>query len=127
MKKLLLKWGTSLQGSIHELIPPTIAEVRRLIRAMMGPEEKRKFRLGWSLFRRAHQAVAKRCHQAAHRAKHATYHYGRRERKPHLAEFSEATAATIPTHALKAGLLADEQWERIRALLPTREPGQGRP
>ena len=45
----------------------------------------------------------------------------------HLAESSEATATTIPTHASKAGLLADEQWERIRALLPTQEPGQGRP
>jgi hypothetical protein len=37
-----------------ELIPPTIAEVRRLIRAMAGPEQNREFRLGWSLFRRAH-------------------------------------------------------------------------
>jgi hypothetical protein len=127
MKKLLLKWGTSLQGSIHELIPPTIAEVRRLIRAMIGPEEKRKFRLGWSLFRRAHQAVAKRCHQAAHRAKHATYHYGRRERKPHLARVQRSYRGDDSDSALKAGLLADEQWERIRALLPTREPGQGRP
>ena len=103
-------------------------EVRRLIRAMVGPEEQRESRLGWSLFRRAHQAVAKRCHEAAHRAKHVTYHYGRTERyRRHLAESSEATATTIPTHALKAGLLADEQWERIRALLPTQEPGQGRP
>jgi hypothetical protein len=27
------------------LIPPTVPEVRRLIRAMMGPEEKREFLL----------------------------------------------------------------------------------
>lgn len=46
-----------------------------MIRAMMGPEEQREFRLGWSLFRRAHQAVAKRCHEAAHRAKYATDHH----------------------------------------------------
>jgi hypothetical protein len=47
-----------------ELIPPTFAEVRRLILAIAGPEEERGFRLGWSLWRRAHQAVAKRCHSA---------------------------------------------------------------
>ncbi len=114
------------------MIPPTVPEVRRLIRAMMGPEEKREFRLRWSLFRRAHQAVAKRCHEAAHRAKHATHHHatdhdGCRRRKPELAESSEATAPTIPTHASKAGFLADEQWELIRELLPRQEPGQGRP
>jgi hypothetical protein len=109
------------------LIPPTVPEVRRLIRAMMGPEEKREFRLGWSLFRRTHQAVAKRCHEAAHRAKHATDHDGCRRRNPELAESSEVTAPTTPTHALKAGLLADEHWELIRELLPRQEPGQGRP
>lgn len=46
-----------------ELIPPTVPEVRRIIQAMSGPEAKREFRVGWSLFRRAHQAVAKRCHK----------------------------------------------------------------
>lgn len=103
-----------------------------MIRAMMGPEEKREFRLGWSLFRRAHQAVAKRCHKATRRAKHATehhatYHDGRRGREPELAESSEATAATTPTHAPKAGFLADEQWELVSPLLPRQKPGQGRP
>jgi hypothetical protein len=103
-----------------------------VICAMMGPEEQREFRLGWSLFRRAHQAVAKRCHQAAHRAKQATEHHAiehdpRRGCNPNLAESSEATAATIPTRPPKAGLLAEEQWERIRALLPRQKPGQGRP
>jgi hypothetical protein len=46
------------------VIPLTVAEVRRLILAMSGPYEERDFRLGWSLWRRAHQAVAKRCHAA---------------------------------------------------------------
>ena len=97
---------------------------------MTGPEEKREFRLGWSLFRRAHQAVAKRCHEAAHRAKHAAYHDaprgGRELDDP--ARTSEASAPTIAVHANKeAGLLTDAQWERVRALLPTQEPGQGRP
>lgn len=110
------------------MIPPTIAEVRRLIRAMMSPEEKREFRLGWSLFRRAHQAVAKRSHEAAHRAKHATGHDTPRGREPDPARTNEASAPTIPVHANKeAGLLTDAQWERVRELLPTQEPGQGRP
>ncbi len=102
-------------------------EVRRLIRAMSGPEEQRGFRLGWSLFRRAHQAVAKRCHEAAHRAKHPTDHDGRGGRNPEPAELSEATVPTIPAHAPKAGLLADAQWERVRPLLPRQKPGEGRP
>jgi hypothetical protein len=110
------------------LIPPTVAEVRRLIRAMMGPEEQREFRLGWSLFRRAHQAVAKRCHKAAHRAKSATYHDAPRGCEPELSGSSEATAPAILVHANKeAGVLTDAQWERVRELLPTQEPGQGRP
>ena len=65
------KKGISARVFYPELIPPTVPEVRRLIRAMMGPEDEREFRLGWSLFRRAHQAVAKRSHEATHRAKHA--------------------------------------------------------
>jgi hypothetical protein len=42
---------------------------------MMGPEEQREFRLGWSVFRRAHQAVAKRSHKASRINKHATDHH----------------------------------------------------
>ena len=103
-------------------------EVRRLIRAMMGPEEHREFRLGWSLFRRAHQAVAKRSHKATRRAKHATYHDAAKGREPELAESSEASAPTTAVHPHKeAGLLADEQWELVSALLPKQKPGQGRP
>ncbi len=105
-----------------------------MIRAMSGPEEQREFRLGWSIFRRAHQAVAKRCHKASHKKKHAAEqhhvieHDARRGRGPDSAEASEAAAPTIPVPAAKeAGLLADAQWERVRPLLPTQEPGQGRP
>jgi len=83
-----------------------------------------------SLFRRAHQAVAKRCHEAAHKAKHATYHDAATTgREPDPARTSEATAATMFVHAnnKEAGALTDAQWECVRALLPTQEPGQGRP
>jgi hypothetical protein len=40
-----------------------------VILAMTKPKEEREFRLGWSLWRRAHQAVAKRCHTASREAK----------------------------------------------------------
>jgi hypothetical protein len=118
-----------------ELIPPTVAEVRRIIQAVSGPEAQREFRLGWSLFRRAHQAVAKRCHKATHRAKHA-YH------EHHLIEddargrgvgsdTTEASKASAPRRAVvegkKAGVLSEAEWERVRALLPRQKPGQGRP
>ena len=115
------------------MIPPTIPEVGRLIRAMMGSEEHKEFRLGWSLFRRAHQAVAKRCHEASHRKKHnATDHRGieqdaRRRSGPGPTNPSEGTAPKLPAHTKEACLLADAEWERVRELLPTQEPGQGRP
>lgn len=106
-----------------------------MIRAMSGPEEQREFRLGWSLFRRAHQAVAKRCHEASHRAKHTTTgQYPRRGQDPDPDEASEASEASAAlaslasTHAPpKAGFLTDEQWEVVSTLLPTQKPGQGRP
>jgi hypothetical protein len=118
------------------LIPPTVPEVRRLISAtLMGPDNQREFRLGWSLFRRAHQAVAKRSHEATHRAKRAPYgqhvseHDARsREGGPdYSAEASEASALSRPVEAKEAGLMADAEWERVRVLLPRQKPGQGRP
>jgi hypothetical protein len=41
-----------------------VPEVRRVILAMTKPKEEQESRLGWSLWRRAHQAVAKRCYTA---------------------------------------------------------------
>lgn len=95
---------------------------------MMGPEEQREFRLGWSLFRRAHQAVAKRSHEAARRARHATYHDGHSGDNLELADFREGSAPTTSSHANKeVGLLTNAQWERVRELLPSQKPGEGRP
>jgi putative transposase of IS4/5 family DUF4096 len=100
---------------------------------MRDPEEERGFRLGWSIFRRAHQAVAKRCHKATRRAKHAsghhaTHYHARRGREPaSLTETGEAATPTGPSHAEEAGLLTDTEWEGISALLPKQKPGQGRP
>ncbi len=101
---------------------------------MTGPEEQREFRLGWSLFRRAHQAVAKRSHEATHGARHgarhATHHDGGGEgRNLEPTDSGEGNAATrAPFRANRAaGLLTDAQWERVRELLPRQKPGEGRP
>ena len=96
-----------------------------MVCAMAGPEEHRDFKLGWSLFRRAHQAIARRCHRASHRTKHAGRH-GARE-GPGAAPACAAPAATTAAHHEEAGLLNDQQWERVRGLLPEQKPGQGRP
>lgn len=103
-----------------------------MIRAMTGPEEHREFRLGWSLFRRAHQAAAKRSHEAAHRARHAASYQddGRGGHDLEPADSSgEGNASTrTPLRADgAAGLLSDAQWERVRELLPRQKPGEGRP
>jgi Putative transposase of IS4/5 family (DUF4096) len=97
---------------------------------MVGPEEQREFRLGWSLFRRAHQAAAKRSHEATHRAKHATYHDGGRGgRNLEPADPSgDGSARKLSSHATEeVDLLTDAQWERVRELLPRQKPGEGRP
>jgi Putative transposase of IS4/5 family (DUF4096) len=95
---------------------------------MTGPEERREFRLGWSLFRRAHQAAAKRSHEARHAA---SYHDDdREERTLEPTESSdEGNASTrTPLRADRAaGLLTDAQWARVRELLPRQKPGEGRP
>ena len=100
---------------------------------MTGPEEQREFRLGWSLFRRAHQAASKRFHEAAHRARHAASYQddGRAGHDLEPTDFcsGEGNASTrTPFRADGvAGLLSDAQWERVRELLPRQKPGEGRP
>ena len=99
------------------MIPPTLPEVRRLILAMAGPEEEREFRLGWSLWRRAHQALAKRCNTA------------RRALRPEGAPPPHSTArqarGSVPEPMVAPP--TDEQWERIRPLMPPLKPPTGRP
>lgn len=94
-----------------------MAEVRRLILATTGPEDERELRLGWSLWRRAHQAVAKRCH-AARRGLLGT-------RPPAFAK--PAPAATVAPISALTPPLTDEKWERVRPLLPPQKPLVGRP
>lgn len=88
-----------------------------MILAMTGPEEEREFRLGWSLFRRAHQALAKRCHKAIHQAKHIS--------SPDAPGGGEADLSKDTFQRTIA--LTERQWERVSPLLPAQKPPRGRP
>ncbi len=89
--------------------------MRRLILAMAGPEEEREFRLGWSLWRRAHQAVAKRCHAAK-----------RDLLRPRPPGGVRPAATAMPLLSTMPSRLTDAQWVRIETLLP-KNGGRGRP
>ncbi len=95
-----------------EVIPLTVPEVRRLILAMTGPHEERDFRLGWSLWRRAHQAVARRCHMANRALL--------REKTSENNGKPSSVRVVSTTRTLHRGSakLADEQWARLKPLLP---------
>lgn len=88
-------------------------EVRRLVLAMAEAVERRSFRLGWSRWRRTHQAVAARCH-AAHRALGQAA--GRLPR-------AAPSLAPAPTETR----LTDAEWGRLEPMLPAQKPAAGRP
>jgi transposase len=85
--------------------------VRRLVLAMAEPEGRRCFLLGWSAWRRAHQAVAARCRAAKRAARQAL-----------RGEAPSETAAIAPEEAR----LTDEQWALVRPLLPPQRGSIGR-
>ena len=91
-----------------------------MILALTGPEEELEFRLGWSLWRRAHQAVARRCHTAR-----LAFRYERTSppRPSHPATSAAADAAPAPINVH----LTDEGWELLKPLLPSQKPPLGRP
>jgi hypothetical protein len=94
------------------LIPLTVPAVRRLVLALGETADRRAFRLGWSRWRRAHQAVAAHCH-AARRA------LRRKDLPP-------ARAAPPVSAGADAGL-TDAEWGRVAPLLPPPQPPKGRP
>ena len=98
-------------GADPGLIPLTVPEVRRLVLAMGEAAEQRPFRLGWSRWRRAHQAVAARCHAARRALRRAT---------------PPPARAAPPPAAAEAGL-TDAEWHRVAPLLPPQKPTTGRP
>lgn len=83
---------------------------------MAEPEGRRRFLLGWSAWRRAHQALAARCRKASLAAKHAARHALGGERPLE-------TATIAPEEAR----LTEEQWALVRPLLPAQRGGVGRP
>ncbi len=84
-----------------------------MILAMAGPAEERAFRLGWSLWRRAHQAVAKRCHKASRAARASP---GEDEASSPSAIIISATTTALENRG--SARLTDEEWARLQPLLP---------
>lgn len=101
------------------MIPLTVPEVRRLVLAMaVFSVEERDFRLGWSVWRRAHQAVAARCKKASRAARAALRREGSSE------DHAEPKVTTLTPEGAR---LTDAEWERVRPLLPPQRGRVGRP
>lgn len=79
--------------------------------AMGEAAEQQPFRLGWSRWRRAHQAVAARCHTA----------------RRVLRDTARAPARAAPSPAPADAGLTDVEWRLIEPVLPPRKPTTGRP
>jgi hypothetical protein len=79
---------------------------------MAEPKRRRRFLLGWSVWRRAHQAVAARCRAAKRAARNAVG-----------AEVPPRSVAI----ALEEAHLTEEQWVLVCPLLPPQRGGTGRP
>ena len=91
-----------------------------MLLAMAEPdEEKQAFRLGWSSWRRAHQAVAARCKKASRDARRALGRY----RPSNKNARGPQTMAVAPEEAA----LTETQWALIEPLLPSRRGRIGRP
>ena len=80
-----------------------------MILALTGPEEELEFRLGWSLWRRAHQAVARRCHTARRAFRHERTLLSQ---PSHPVTSAAADAAPAPMNVH----LTDEGWELLKPL-----------
>src|SRR5215210_5980941 len=83
---------------------------------MAEPKGRRRFLLGWSVWRRSHQAVAARCRKASPAAKRAA--------RQALGTEGPLRAAAIPP---EEATLTDEQWALVRPLLPSHGGEVGRP
>lgn len=100
-------------GSDRGLIPLSVPEVRRLVLTRAAAPDTQAFLLDWSRFRRAHQAVAQRCHVTRRRREHALW-------------APPAVIPPAPSAQVRAADLTDAEWERVRPLLPPQQPAVGR-
>ena len=105
--------GAATAGAADEpdLLPLTVPEVRRLVLALAGAAEQLAFRLGWSRWRRAHQARAARCRG------------GRDAPGP----CPPAPVRVTPLPAGPGAALTDAEWAVVLPLLPPQRPARGRP
>jgi hypothetical protein len=86
-----------------------VPEVRRILQALDGPDDRIAFHLAWSRFRRKHQEGARRCHRARWR------------------DLSDPTDAAPPAIRLPApSFPTAAAWGKIVALLTPTEPRVGR-
>jgi transposase len=74
------------------------------------------FRFGWSVWRRAYQAVVARCKKASRAARRVLC----REESP------EGRTDKVSALLAEGGPLADEEWEMVEPLIPQKPPA-GRP
>ena len=95
--------------------------MRRLLLLPAEAPERWAFRLHWSAFRRAHQAMAKRGHVARRAAWQAAEHAARSPAAP-LPSGSAPILALVGTAAL-----TEDRWQQIRQVVPPQRPARGRP
>ena len=89
----------------------TLPEVRRLLLAARETAERCTVRLRWSHWRRAHQAVAQRCH---------------RRRRAHQDQAPDPLCSEPPIISLPATAdLTEARWLDLAPLLPRRKPRLG--
>jgi hypothetical protein len=93
-----------------------------MILALAGPEEEElEFWLGWSLWRTAHQAVARRCHSARRALRHERTLLSQPSHPVTSVAADAAPPAPMNVH------LTDEGWELLKPLLPSHKPPLGKP
>jgi putative transposase of IS4/5 family DUF4096 len=94
-----------------------VPEVRRLLQLMTQPAgAERAHHLHWSVWRRQHQAVARRGHCA------------RRAQRPPPAQPGPRTPEPIPVHVVPGtATLSARAWAKIAALVLPVVPQRGRP
>ncbi|HEX2741262.1 MAG TPA: transposase [Rubrobacter sp.] len=86
---------------------------------MAEPDEKKRvFRLGWSTWRRAHQALAARYRKASRAAKRAL---------DGEAEVEDRAGPSTTTLCAEGAPLTDEEWQMVEPLFLPNKPPAGRP